>query len=90
MEITVERSGGFAGLRSTTRTIATDRLESSDRTRVESLAGDLSADVRAPEGADQFQYDLTVTRGDDVRTYRFYGEENAASDLISEVFRIGT
>lgn len=90
MEITVERSGGFAGLRSTTRRIATGELESSDRSRIESLANNLSADGRTPEGADQFQYELTVTEGDDVRTYRFYGEENPASDLISEIFRIGT
>jgi hypothetical protein len=88
MTITIERSGGFAGL-TTTAEVRTETLPAADAQRLEGLARALpDSGGGPPEGMDLYQYDVTVADADGSRTVRFYGEPNPATALIDEVFRL--
>jgi hypothetical protein len=73
MRISVERSGGFAGI-SQTHSISTDQMSAEDAKKVVDLvkgAGffDLPAVIRSTEpGADRFQYKVTVESEHGVHT----------------------
>ena len=73
MRVTVERSGGFAGI---TRTASVDRdaLAPEDARTMEELVrdlGDAAPIARAPSSErDRFEYSVTLETGEGVRTIR--------------------
>lgn len=65
MEITIKRSGGYAGLEEEPARLDTDRLDETERAELERLVSeagffDLPADVSGGVGADLMRYELTV------------------------------
>jgi hypothetical protein len=85
LEVELEQSGGFAGIRRRT-TVNTAELSADEAARLSELVDQLDLEqlVRRQGGPaqhpDQFQYDLTVTRGG--RQYRLRLNE---SDVPAEV-----
>jgi hypothetical protein len=65
MEITVRRTGGFAGIARTAR-VRTDDLDptAADELRALVREADLPAVKSEPSGADRFQYEIHVRAGD--------------------------
>ena len=66
MEITVRRSGGFAGL-TRTSTVQTEDLDTPEAEQLHALVreADLPAVSSEPSGADRFQYDIHVRDADE-------------------------
>jgi hypothetical protein len=64
MDITVRRTGGFAGIARTAR-VRTDDLDPTAADELRALVGeaDLPAVRSAPSGADRFQYEIHVRDG---------------------------
>jgi hypothetical protein len=64
MDITVRRTGGFAGIARTAR-VRTDDLDpaAADELRALVRGADLPAVRSAPSGADRFQYEIHVRDG---------------------------
>ena len=78
MQITIERSGGFAGLRRTWK-INGDDLQPAELRKVEKLAAavlspDIPDSIKSP-GADLFQYRITVETPARTRTIQVQAEE---------------
>jgi len=65
MEISVRRTGGFAGIARTAR-VRTDDLDApaADELRALVREADLPAVKSEPSGADRFQYEIDVRDGD--------------------------
>ena len=92
MRLELTRSGGIAGLL-TRRSLDTDRLPAEERTAVEELVARANLEEvarRSPvrgRGADRFQYDLRVKRGE--REERVVvAEDQASPELRAVVQRV--
>ena len=76
MQITVRRSGGFAGI-TETKTVDTSRLDPSAAQQVEQIIAALDffslpiEDTERAIGADMFQNEVTVRDGNQQRTIAF-------------------
>ena len=69
-----ERSGGFAGLSLPVVSVDESELAPEEIAELERLVAEAASCAPArPPGADRFQYDLTITRGDEV-THLTLGE----------------
>ncbi|MGH3104001.1 MAG: protealysin inhibitor emfourin [Gaiellaceae bacterium] len=82
MQISVKRSGGFAGIEEEVATVDTEQLAAASAERLERLVDeigffDLPASVSDGEGADRFRYEVTVA-ADGRRHTVTYTEEGGA------------
>jgi hypothetical protein len=86
MDITVRRTGGFAGLTRTAR-IQTHALPPSDADQLHALVrdADLPAIESKPSGADRFQYEIHVRDGD--REQRAIVHDGAMPDPVRRLVR---
>jgi hypothetical protein len=86
MEVTVRRSGGFAGIDEELGSVDTASLDSGTREQLEQLVAEadffaLPAAVEDEVGADQFRYDITVSEGGRSHSVAFRGEGPRADTL---------
>ena len=88
LRIEFQRSGGFAGLTMGT-TIDTAELPPEEAREFERLAESLeksgAGDSAPPGKPDRFQYELTITRGDQSRRFQLAEQEltPAARELVN-------
>jgi hypothetical protein len=86
MQVTVRRSGGFAGIDEEVGSVDTASLDAGAREQVERLVEEagffaLPAAVEDEVGADQFRYDVTVSEGGRTHAVAFRGEGPRAETL---------
>jgi len=89
MQITVRRTGGYAGSQNVS-SIDTSGLEASQRTRIEQLVRDAAASVRPGEeaiGADLMRYEITIRENGTNRSLAWTddGTFGPVKQLIEEV-----
>jgi hypothetical protein len=86
MQVTVRRSGGFAGIDEEVGSVDTASLDAGAREELERLVEEtdffgLPAAVEDDVGADQFRYDVTVSEGGTTHTFAFKGDGPRADAL---------
>ena len=99
MQITVTRSGGFAGLTETLFSLSTDELSSSARERIVALLQDAGFFAlpevlpRKAVGADRFRYQISVVDGPSRHSVTFVADDSASGTaleaLIAELEALG-
>jgi predicted RNA-binding protein YlqC (UPF0109 family) len=84
MEITVRRTGGFAGIARTAQ-VRTNDLDPAVADELRALVGDadLPAVKSEPSGADRFQYEIHVRDGD--REQRAIVHDGAMPDAVRKL-----
>ena len=90
LRVDVVRSGGFAGI-PTEASVDASKLEPQELAELERLVEQEKPPGPAREGADWFQYDITVSRGADRRTATFSENELSPelSKLVERVLTLG-
>jgi Emfourin len=88
MQISVQRSGGYAGIEETVGAVDTAVLDPDARAGLESLVGEadffaLPDTVEGEVGADQFRYEIAIDDPDTGRRHAvtFVGESGPAAPL---------
>src|SRR5437899_8556537 len=97
MIITIKRSGGYAGVEQVLATVDSSKLTSERDARVQSLIARLSgllANRGVGEGADRFQYEVTVTgNGEGTKSMTVIDEGNpqdAAIQIVTQLIGFGS
>ena len=88
MIITITRSGGVAGTR-TTATVDTDSLDP-DRAKsiMAIVAQTRAASDRRTMMPDAFQYDVTITDDEGSKSMRFHGDPCPAAELFAAIRQV--
>ena len=90
LRVDVVRSGGFAGI-PTEASVDASKLEPQEIAELERLVAQGKPPGPPTEGADWFQYDVALTRGDDRRVATFSENELSpeASKALQRVLELG-
>ena len=92
MTITIKRSGGFAGIEQVLAHVDSSTLTSEQEARVKSGIARLSALLakrKATEGADRFQYEVTVTGdADEAKSMTVIDEGNPQDPALMAVMEL--
>ena len=90
MRISVQRSGGFAGLTDNIANVDTSQLDPETEAKVSAKVAsigffDYPAEVTGPVGADMYRYEITVTDGAKRHSVTFVESANEAAGLLDLV-----